>query len=237
VPVDEDSETIIVDVDPDFGSSRRSAGGGGACITCGKELPTKRHKWCDEHHPRNSSAPKSGGRVRGKGGGRKPTEKVERGMNSITGKLLYLLTLFIAWQQLRRLQVVDVNGDLADELAMTDEESELVARPLTRLFLATEPGRKIAPKLVDNEDVIDAIFAFWDWYKRMVEFTDQHAAGHLETPTAPTPINRQPRIRNVTERRNDNGASRPVAQDRSESEGNDLGYVPPGPLDAIYLGG
>lgn len=152
------AEEVEVSFNPSFAAKpvTRNVSGQKLCAKCGDVLDDNRKTYHDQCKP-EQTAPAT--RLRGKGKkGSKPTEAVTRGMNSITGKLLYLVTLFIAWSVLRGMGVPDQNGDIADQCAMSEDEAEAVGRPLTRLFLNTDRGRTLAPKMVDNEDLIDAAF-------------------------------------------------------------------------------
>jgi hypothetical protein len=226
------ADDVVVTVDPDFGRAKTQRSR--LCEACGGELEDRRKRFHDECKPepvrtstlKQADGRPSGGRVRGKGK-TKVSDATQKGMVSITGKILYLLTLFLAWQMLRGVGVPDYTGDIADSMAMTDDEAEMIGRPLSRIFLRTEGGRKLAPVLVENEDGIDAAFALWDWYRRMVTTMDQYRREQIPSNQMDTP----PPIRR--ERGNGNGNTRPVEADREESEGVGVGYIPPSPIDLL----
>ena len=235
------AEELTVEIDEDFGKPK-SKTNPRLCATCGTELDDRRKTYCDDcketqnvgRQSATTTTRPSGGRVtsrKGKGGRSKVTDATQRGMTSIVGKLLYLVTLLIAWSALRNVGVPDYNGDIADTMALTDDEAEMIGRPLSRIFLRTEGGRKMAPVLVENEDAIDAAFALWDWYRRMTTTMDQY---HREM-IAPNAMDTPPPMRRTDERRNNsNGNTRQTEEDRSEGEGGNVyGYVPPSPIDLI----
>ena len=239
------AESISVSYDPSF--SPPSGTRAKLCPVCNTELEDRRKKYHDECKPvgetsNTDTTLKSGGRARNK----RPTkisDATQRGMNSIVGKLLYLITLWIAWNQLRGLGVPDQNGDIADSIAFTDDEAEVIGKPLTRIFLKTEQGRKLAPVLVDNEDAIDAIFAFYDWYKRSTTMLDEYRKQVI--PTQATQVERMPRTTRQRNNRQEthersvssNGHARQVEENRSEGQGEWVGtgseFIPPSPQDVI----
>lgn len=223
----DDDETIQVVIPQSISPpAKRVKAATGHCKQCGVELEDRRRAWCTDCRSQDTTtttlkrpSKKSSVKVVG------VTAQVTQGMNSISGKLLYILTLVFAWSQLRRLGVPDPNGDLADEMAMTDDEAEIIGRPLTRLFLQTEPGRRLAPKIVEHEDFIDAAFAAWDWYKRVTSTLDQYN-GHETKGSYNRP---------TTVQRSTNGKVRQITPNRGEGEGDEtsLQYTPPSPFDLV----
>jgi hypothetical protein len=209
------------------------------CTSCGKELLDKRYNTCESCRPAAGSGRVTNNRVRTPGP--KPSDKTHRGMNSITGKMLGMITLAFAWSQLRRLGVPDTSGDIADTMAMTEDEALAIGKPLSRIFLASEPGKRLGPKMVENEDAIDAIFAVWDWYKRQTTILDQYRANSPAVPSTGEDIPAAPRRSrqsrsNTDERVSSNGSIGSVEQHQGESEsaiwnGQPVGYVPPTDLD------
>ena len=175
----DDTETIEVDYEPGA-KSRKTRG---VCATCGEAAVDGRSTFCEQHRPEQPvGSPKT---RQSKGKGRKPTSAVETGMNEVTAEVLMLLTVAYAWSALRRAGVPDPNGVNSDRMSMTAEEAVNVAKPLSRIFLSTEPGRKIAPVIVDNRDAIDAAFSLYDWYKRMnmvMEEASGRASVHTPLP-------------------------------------------------------
>lgn len=237
------ADSVEVSYDPNFKAS--SASRTRLCAGCGQELEDKRMKYHPQCKPVDDNSPtttiKSGGRVRGKGKTR-VTDATHKGMTSIVGKLLYLITLYIAWNQLRQIGVPDHSGDIADTLALTDDEAEIIGKPLARLFLNTEGGRKLAPALVENEDTIDAAFAFWDWYRRSTNTLDEYKRQYI--PATVHPVERPPTPRKQTprhaarERSASNGNTGPLTGNRGQSEGDpsdweSATYVPPSPIDLL----
>jgi hypothetical protein len=219
------AEEIEIPYDPSFGA--KSATRSKLCRACGGELEDSRKTYHDECKPETASTSPVGKRVKSKA--RKPTEATQKGMTSVAGKVLYLLTLFIAWSALRGVGVIDPTGDIADECALTDDEAEAIGRPFARMFLTTEIGKKHAPAIVANEDLIDAVFALWDWYRRMTNTLDEYRSqGNVPHAVADTP----PPAR--FERRNGNGNNGQASPDQSEGGGESTPvYVPPSPIDLL----
>lgn len=210
-------DTEYVDISTPVAPKRHKAATG-TCKECGKELDDGRKAYCDEHKPKIRDKVTGKGRGKGKG----VTKAVEDGMAETVGKVLFLLTLAYAYSALRSKGIPDPSGQISDAMALTDDESVMIARPLARLFMSTEQGRKVAPKIVDNSDLIDAAFAMWDWYSRMNETLAQYQS----TQSVQTPI-----VRN--ERDNRNESNTPSEGDRVSNNGNHPGFIPPNPQDQL----
>lgn len=150
--------------------------------------------------------------------------EVSEGLASLSGKLLILITMALAWSALRRANIPDPNGDIAESMAMTDDEAVAIGRVLSRVFASTAPGRRIAPKLVENEDVIDAAFAGWEWYQRNAKMWDE-----LRGEASPGYVAQQ--VPATGERMSNNGRHGQASERGSEGEG--YGYIPPSPIDII----
>lgn len=153
------------------------------------------------------------------------SSEVSEGLTSFAGKVLFLVTLILAWAQLRRARVPDPDGDIAETMAMSDDEAVAIGRPLARLFASTENGKRLAPVIVQNEDIIDAVFAGWEWYKRNRMVWDQLTEQGYTTaiPTQPETQAMRYNAEGTT-----NGSNGQATSDRIESAPE---YVPPGPLD------
>lgn len=139
----------------------------GYCDKCGKEIvrqPGQKGrlpKFCDEH--KGSSSKSVSKRVRSTG---KVTDQQATGT---IAKLLVIITLVLMYGRIKRLRIPDASGELAEALAMTDEEAFEVARPLARFGNGNPVGARVIGPLVKNEDVIGAMFALYEYNRR----TDQ----------------------------------------------------------------
>lgn len=212
-PTDNDSFSVVVPTDT-FTSSEKKRSWDGRCKICGTELDDKRRTLCDAHRSIQSVTPKTK-----TGKTRKGSSSVENRLNGVTANLLATLTLIWAWSVLRRAQIPDPSGNISTQMSFTDEEAVAIGRPLTRLFLKFEPGRRAAPVIIDNEDIVTAVFSLWDWYKRMNETLDDYRKQHLPTPTQ------------TKERYRRGQSSTASAQNETASGGFDSDYLPPGPYD------
>lgn len=83
------------------------------------------------------------------------------------GKLLMCLSYAIIWSRLKRLQIPDVGGDLADTLSLEVAEAEDIAKPLARMTLANPQVARIAAPVVKNTDVIDAVWTLIEYNQRV----------------------------------------------------------------------
>lgn len=211
-------ETEWVDISSTPTAPKRTRAATGTCKECGKELTDGRASYCEEHRPAKGKSIKDKVTRSKKGG---VSKVVEDGMAETVGKILFLLTLAYAYSALRSKGIPDPSGTISDAMALTDDESVMIARPLARLFTSTEQGKKLAPKIVDNRDLIDAAFAMWDWYSRMNATLAQYQA----TQSVQTPIP-------VPERESDNVNPSQSEGDRISSNGN-YGFVPPTAIDYL----
>lgn len=195
-----------------------------ACDVCGKMVSSRgmtRH--VNAAHPDNASA-KPQRRLAGKRGKKVKglSAEVSEGLASVAGKFLFLMTLIMAWSALRRANIPDPSGETAEHLAMTDDEATAIGRVLARIFASTAPGRRIAPAIVENEDLIDATFAGWEWYKRQRDFFDQLNPQQVQEPATA-----------MRERSIHHGSNGQVATDRSEGEGAGVPYIGPSVQDIL----
>lgn len=208
---DDDTEFVSLTPEP---PAKRARAKTGSCKECGKELSDARAAWCPEHRPTGAARIRKATGRKSKGG---VSAAVETGMSETVGKVLLILTLAYAYSALRTNGIPDPNGDIADAMALTDDEAVMIGRPLARLFMSTEQGRNIAPKIVDNRDLIDAMFAAWDWYSR----TNKVLAQYKDSYSVHTPMERT-----------QNGTTGPVTSNEQDSGGN-YGYVPGAPQDYL----
>lgn len=81
-------------------------------------------------------------------------------------KLLVVMTLMIMYGRIRRLRIPDVSGELAERLALTDEEAFEIAKPIARLGNSTPMGARLIGPVTRNEDIIGAMFAVYEYNRR-----------------------------------------------------------------------
>jgi hypothetical protein len=192
-----------------------------SCPECGK-LTSPRGLTRHRKSAHGTTSPKAGSnrrRVRGL------DHATSEGLTTLAGKLFFGLTLMWAWWALRRAKVPDPNGEIADSLAFTDDEAVSVGRPVARFFASTEPGRRLAPIIVENSDMLDAGFALFDWHRRTSKLWDEISSqgwAQTQTPTQPT----------TTEVSRGSDGQAPQNRNSGGGEGWDW-YVPPSPVDVI----
>lgn len=103
-------------------------------------------------------------------------------------KLLVVLTLILMYGRLKRAKVPDHDGTLAETLAMTDEEAYEVAKPIARFGNSSPTGARIIGPVVRNEDVIGAVFAIYEWNRRVDEVLRKLSSGEV-APNLPREAN------------------------------------------------
>jgi hypothetical protein len=123
-------------------------------------------------------------------------------------KLLVIITVGIAWGRIRRMGIPDPEGNLAEELSMLPEEAEPIAKVIARFTTSNATTAKIVKPLVENEDLVDAGFAIWEYNKRQSEILSQYQ----RTTVQEVPAN--------------NGTPRQARGSESESDGGGDGGVP-----------
>lgn len=144
----------------------------GVCETCGNVTRSARVKKCDDCKAAAKPAAKQDKVQDNK---RDIKVKVPRVGGTVTptkaagtfAKLAILISVIWAWSAVRRYGIPDVDGQLAETLAFTDEEAADIARPLGRLAMSNGSSAKVVAPIVENDDLIDAGFAIWEWRKRV----------------------------------------------------------------------
>lgn len=144
------------------------------CMTCGKALTYsgrgKHPKFCDAHKPVPAR--------RGRNGPRAPANPRT---THVIGKILIILTVIMAHRRMAGMAVQ--NDAIEDALTLTDDEAEAIARPLARWSSNSTIGAKVINPIVENEDLIDAGIALWEYNRRVTK---------LMRELAPTNVNRNP---------------------------------------------
>lgn len=150
-----------------------SATGPGYCKVCGNEADGPRTTYCEDHRP----AP-SGTKAQGKSlaqrnksnSSAKPRNSASISDKKAAGsfaKLFIIISAIWAWTALRRYGIPDLTGQLSEELAFTDEEAADIARPVGRFMMSNSTTARIVGPIVENDDLVDAAFAVWEWQKRV----------------------------------------------------------------------
>ena len=134
---------------------------GDRCLTCNVPIQYggrgRRPKYCDEH--RVVSGKTSGGLA-------KPKVAAQKASGLIT-KLLIVVTVLLAEAKISKGGFSDPTGTLAEELALKDDEAEAMAQPLARWASKSSVGSKVLGPVVENEDLLDAGIALWDYSRRV----------------------------------------------------------------------
>jgi hypothetical protein len=153
---------------------------GDFCLTCGKRLKyggRGRHpEYCDEHRP--SSKRNSGG------GGRGGSTVKAGAASGVVSKLLIIATALMAHRQLSRYKLV--NEALEDELTMSDDEADAIASPIARWGVKSKVGGQVLGPLVENEDLIDAGVALWEYNRRVSTIVKEIRRQMSNVPNQPS---------------------------------------------------
>lgn len=159
-------DEVVIHWDPNASTAA------GFCETCGNPTKSARVKTCDDckaiakanrqdttqdNKRRDVKVP-----VRRVGGAVTPTKAA-----GTFAKLVILISVAWAWSAVKRYGIPDPTGDLAETLAFTDEEAADIGRPLGRLSMSNASAAKFVAPVVENDDLIDAGFAIWEWRKRV----------------------------------------------------------------------
>lgn len=159
------------------------------CDVCGESFPEpargRKPRTCPEHRGRPATKATKGAVRRGQ----PPAKMVERSTDVI-GRLLIIATMIIAHRRLTHIGIHDERTE--DELSLTDAEADAIAKPLARWSLRSSVGNKLLTPLVENEDLIDAGVALWEYQRRMTQTLarlQQRNASHgtVSTPRPPEP--------------------------------------------------
>lgn len=137
------------------------------------------------------------------GSGRKPTRcdlhkttrqnqsKIDvKRSNAAVSKILIILTMVIAYRQLRSAGIF--SEKLEEDLAFTDEEADAVAKPIARWAANSQMGAKVLRPLVDNDDLVDAGVAIFEYHRRTSKIWAQIRAEMRSVPIESAKEPRQP---------------------------------------------
>ena len=160
------------------------------CEKCGKSLAYKgrgrKPRFCPECKP--SGQTKKRGTV---STGNNVSGRTLDRTTDVVGRILIILTMVVAHQRLSRINIQ--NEQLEDDLSLSDEEADAIAKPLARWSLKSKTGSRILKPIVDNEDLIDAGIALWEYNRRTQQILNKLKERNT-TPngTVPTPRPSQP---------------------------------------------
>lgn len=131
------------------------------CTRCGMPIDDKGTKYCSTCR----SAPKGKASAKGKAKVTVvPPAAVQKKANGVVTKLLIIGTMLLASQRLNGIGIDDQN--LENQLALTLEEASAIAAPITRVTSKTVIGSKIIQPLAENEDLLEAGVALFEYYRR-----------------------------------------------------------------------
>lgn len=158
--------------------------GKGYCQVCGEPAPTPQGTWCTDHHPNNNKPVRQD----------KIADKVKKRVITTTStgkvtaakaagsfsKLIIIISAIWAYTLVKRYGIPDVDGTLADDLAFTDEEAADIARPIGRLTMSNATAAKFVGPVVENDDLIDALFSLYEWRKRVDQTLAQYKGNQIQ---------------------------------------------------------
>jgi hypothetical protein len=172
--VDEPSDDEVVEID--LGTTQKATKPEkGICRVCGKPARSLTGTVCDDHDGRRKGGNR-GPRIGSKPGSRSAAPSATDWSQKVFAKVVVALTYFLAIKMISDRGIHDPNDQLAEGLGMTNEEAVTLTAPLGRLVASTEISKKHGRKVLENIDIFDAMFAFWDWQKRVNAFlsANQH---------------------------------------------------------------
>lgn len=129
------------------------------CVKCGMPIEDKGTKYCAACRTTNSHKKGSAAKVTVV-----PPAALQKKANGVVTKLLIVGTILLASQRLNRIGIDD--DRLESELALTVEEASAIAAPITRVTAKTAIGSKIIQPLAENEDLLEAGVAMFEYYRR-----------------------------------------------------------------------
>jgi hypothetical protein len=108
---------------------------------------------------------------------------------------------------------------MAENLSLTDEEAYEIARPLARMANSSPTGARVMGPVVRNEDVIGALFALYEYNRRIDAIFDELRRGAPPQPGAGSsrlrPVRNQPPP--AASKEDDHVGTGPVEGDRTPS--------------------
>ena len=157
----------------------------GYCRACGDPLPDGYRKLTCENCLSTEAREKAAAKATGKSVAARTKSSPSSG-GKVTNakaagsfaKLAVIISAIWAWSAVKRYGIPDPDSQLAESLAFTDEEAADIARPLGRVAMGNSTTAKLVGPIVENDDLIDAAFAIWEWRKR-VDATLAQYKGHV----------------------------------------------------------
>jgi hypothetical protein len=164
------------------------------CVVCGEPVPSGRgnRKYCEEHAPEpGRSVAQSQKTTKAPSTGRSVSTS-EKAIGDTYAKLLILVSLIVIRVEIRRRNILDQGGGLADHLTFTDQEAAAFAAPIARFTHSNATATRIVGPLVQNNDLVVAAFAAYDYWNRVSAALDvarSNGAGNVRRepprPVAP----------------------------------------------------
>lgn len=154
----------------------------GYCLDCGEPLPNRQSKRCADCRGKTAvtpAKPKSTTKKTHTAARRTGTVTVAKASGSFA-KLFIILSAIWAYAAVKRYGIPDLDGSLSEELAFTDEEAADIARPIGRFTMSNSTTAKIVGPIVENDDLIDAAFAIWEWQKRINQTLAQYRPHQIQ---------------------------------------------------------
>lgn len=141
--------------------------------------------YCADHKPKSSSVAKT--RSSGPSGSKAAP---------VVAKILIILTAVMAHRQCKRYGIV--NDQLEDELTMSDDEADAIASPIARWSMRSKTGAKVLGPIVDNEDLIDAGVAIWEYNRRTSQILSNlrkvNSVANVQTKEPASAVNGYPSL-------------------------------------------
>lgn len=138
---------------------------GPSCLTCGRPLTYsgrgRKPKYCDDHKPANTAKRRASS-----------TTRISSGRaTGAVAKILIILTAMSAHSQCKKLGLADEH--LEEQLTMTDDEADAIAAPIARWSMKSKTGAKVLGPIIENEDLVDAGVAIWEYTRRTNQILKQ----------------------------------------------------------------
>lgn len=150
----------------------------GFCQVCNIELDDKRRYYCDEHKANSKYQIRIGEANTESIEIEKPKKTTSKKDNAklqsdLSDVLLPILGgLINAWflSPIDQLQLDDATQNkIIQDFAITDQELEILVKPIIRILLTSEATKSVSSKVVENSDVVEAISTGFIIYQRQME--------------------------------------------------------------------
>jgi hypothetical protein len=178
----------------------------GHCVVCGVAIegPKAHLRWyCDDHRGqardqrqtrphrarsnRASSKPSAADRLTAAPKAPSPARarvaaagKVsDAAATSTLSKLLIILAVILVHYRLRGAGIADPTGERAEALAPTNAQARDMTAPLARWGNSTTMGARLIAPVVRNEDIVLAVYSWWEWNRSVSRFFEENRRGGL----------------------------------------------------------